>query len=67
MTQRTFRTTAGVLFALITLLHGLRLVSGWEVLVNGRLVSPLLSWVAVLLFGFLTYAAFRSTVSNDTR
>ena len=41
MNQKTFSLTAGVIFSLVALLHGLRLVFGWEVIFAGWMVPPM--------------------------
>ena len=59
MSQKTFSLTAGVIFSLITLLHVLRLVFGWEAIIGGWAVPTWLSWVAMLIAGYLSYQGFR--------
>lgn len=59
MSQKTFSLTAGVIFSLIALLHVLRLVFGWEAIIGGWAVPTWLSWVAMLIAGYLSYQGFR--------
>ena len=59
MTQRTFRTTAGIVFGIIAVLHAKRIVFGWEAVIGGWVVPQWISWVAVLVFGGLAYTAFK--------
>lgn len=57
MTQRTFTTVAGVVFSVIALVHALRLVFGWTAVINGWVVPPGISGIAVVVFGALAYVA----------
>ena len=59
MTQRTFHLIAGSMFLLIACAHALRLIFGWTAVINGWVVSPVVSGIAVVVFGVLAYAAFR--------
>lgn len=59
MKQATFNRLAGTIFLLVFLLHAARLFFHWEVLIAGRIVPMWLSWLALVLAGFLAYSAFR--------
>ena len=59
MTQRTFNTAAGSIFLLVALLHALRLLFGWPAIISSWPVPMWVSWVGVVLAGFLAYSAFR--------
>lgn len=59
MTGRLFATVAGTVFGIITLLHGLRLIFGWEAVIGGWMVPHWVSWIAIFLFGGLAYAALK--------
>ncbi len=59
MSQKTFSLVAGVIFLVIALMHVLRLVLKWEVVVNGRTMPMWVSWVGVLIAGCLAYEDFR--------
>ena len=58
MKQSTFNTLAGIIFALVALLHALRLFRGWEFFIAGRHIPMGLSWAGLALAGFLAYSAF---------
>ncbi len=47
----------GFISWLIVLLHTLRLLFGWEVSVSGWLLPIWVSWVGIMLFGYLGYVA----------
>ncbi len=55
MNQKTFARTAGAIFALISFLHFLRLVLGWQPIVNGLIIPAWVSWVALAVSGYLAY------------
>ena len=59
MTQQTFTRIAGAIFVLITLMHALRLLLGWNVMINGCAVPHAVSWLALAIFGGLSVAAFK--------
>lgn len=60
MSRRTFVVTAGIVFAVIAGMHALRLFCRWEAVIGGWMVPHAVSWVAVVIFGGLAWAAFRS-------
>ena len=59
MKQGTFNTVAGIVFAIIALLHLLRICFQWHASIGGWVVPVWVSWSALALAGFLAYAAFR--------
>ena len=59
MSQRMFSLTAATIFSLIALLHLFRLLFGWNANIGGWVVPHWLSWVALIVAGYLAYAGFR--------
>ena len=59
MSQKTFIRLAGVIFAVIALLHGLRLLLGWHAVIGTWQVPVWVSWLALAVSGVLAAAAFR--------
>ena len=59
MTEKTFATIAAVIFALVALLHLLRLVMGWSVVIDSWTVPMWVSWVALVVAGGLSYYGAR--------
>jgi len=57
MTQKTFNTTAGLIFAVVALMHGVRVLKEWDAVIGGWKVPMILSIVAAVLAGFLAYTA----------
>ena len=65
MTQRRFNGLAGAIFALVALLHALRLLFGWEAVIGGWVVPVWFSVVALFFAGTLT--AIACTLQRPTR
>ena len=59
MNQKTFSLAAGAIFAMIAVLHLLRLLLGWEAIVGGWPVPMWVSWTALVIAGFLAYQGLR--------
>ena len=59
MTTRSFALTAGVIFSLISLLHLLRIIFGWQAVLEGWTVPLWPSWIAMLVGVYLGYQGFR--------
>ena len=59
MSQKTFSLTAGLVFALVTLGHILRVVFALEWTVQGREIPMWASWVAVVIAAYLAYEGLR--------
>jgi hypothetical protein len=59
MSQRSFLLVSAMVFTLVCLLHVLRLVYGWSAMIGGRTVPIWVSWVGVVVSGFLALEGFR--------
>ncbi len=59
MSQRVFLKTAGAIFAVIGMLHVVRLLLGWEAVIGGWEVPGWVSWLAAALAGYLSATAFK--------
>lgn len=59
MNQRTFLRIAGVVFVLIAVLHAVRLLGQWNVVIAGWVVPRWVSWAALLISGTLASIAVR--------
>jgi len=59
MNQKTFVSVVSVIFLLAALVHVARLALGWQVAVNMWAVPMWVSWVAILITGFLAFEGFR--------
>ena len=58
LTQRAFNLAAGSIFLIVAFLHVLRLLFGWHASIGGWIVPMWISWIGVLLAGFLAVTAF---------
>jgi len=59
MDQRTFNLVAGMIFAIVTLLHIVRLYMGWPVVIDTWSAPAWLSWIGCVVGGILSYSGFR--------
>jgi hypothetical protein len=59
MTEKMFATIAGVIFALVALLHLLRLIMGWSVVIDSWTVPMWVSWIGIVVAGGLSYYGTR--------
>lgn len=55
MNQKTFSVVAGLIFLVVALAHALRLVFGWQVMLQAWTVPLWVSWIALFISGFLAY------------
>ena len=58
MSMKAFHYVTGTLFSIITLVHLCRLVFAWRVNIGLLHVPTWVSWVGVILAGYLAYTAF---------
>lgn len=59
MSQKTYIVTTAVFFLIVAFLHFLRLIIGWEIVMEGWPVPRWLNFVALLITGYLAYEGFR--------
>lgn len=59
MSQKRYITVTGIVFLIIAVLHLLRLLLGWEAVIGGWHVPVWVSCLALVVFGYLAYTAFR--------
>jgi hypothetical protein len=59
MTVRNYAITSSIIFFLVAILHLLRFIFQWNVMIGGWQVPMWASIVAVLVAGFLGFAGFR--------
>jgi hypothetical protein len=59
MTQRTFSLVTAVLFFLIALLHAVRLLRGWQVIIEGLVVPIWVSWIGLAIAAYLASQGFQ--------
>ena len=64
MDQKTFFLVASVIFALVALLHLLRIYMGWPVVIGSWSVPMWLSWIGLVVAGGLSYFGLRLTARS---
>ena len=67
MDQKTFSLLTGAIFALVALLHLLRIFMGWPVLIGGWMVPMWVSWIAFAAAGALSYFGLRLAARKSRR
>ena len=64
MNQKTFSLVAGVIFLVIALLHILRTILGWEATIAGVSIPFWVSWVGIVVAGYLGYQGIRQSKNS---
>jgi hypothetical protein len=59
MDQRTFNLVTGIIFAIVVVVHLLRLYMGWPVIIGNWTAPTWLSWLGCVVGGALSYSALR--------
>ena len=59
MSEKTFVATAAVIFGIVALLHLLRLVMGWSVVIEDWTVPMWFSWIGLVVASALSYFGMR--------
>ena len=59
MSQKTFSLVAALIFLFVAVMHAVRLALGWRVTFCGWPLPTWLSWVALVIAGFLAYEGFK--------
>ncbi len=59
MSHKTYMSLVGVIFLIIVVVHLLRVVGGWSIVINNWSVPVWVSWIGLLAGGFLSFKAFK--------
>jgi hypothetical protein len=59
MNRRSYCVVTGIIFVAIALAHLLRIFYGWRVLIGVTLVPGWISWIALIVAGYLGYEGIR--------
>ena len=59
MSQKVFLTVSGTIFSVIAFLHLTRILAGWPAHIGAFEAPMWLSWVSVVVAGYLAISAFR--------
>jgi len=55
MTERTFSTIAAAIFGVVAVLHLVRILMGWSIVIDSWTVPMSLSWVGLIIAAGLSY------------
>jgi hypothetical protein len=58
--MKNYIAISGSIFAIVAFAHLIRIVDGWEVVVNGQAVPMQISYLAFIATGMLAIWAFRA-------
>ena len=67
MNQRTFSLVTAVLFSWMAILHAIRLIRSWEVIIAGAIVPMWISWIGLIITAYLAYTGLRLGRSKLTK
>lgn len=56
--KRRYYFVVSTLFLLVALLHFVRIINGWELVLGDYSIPMWMSWVVVVLLGYLTVRGF---------
>ncbi len=59
MSYGSYALATGVIFLVIAVLHLLRVIFGWDATIAGVAVPKWVSWIALLVAGYLASEGFR--------
>jgi len=59
MSEKTYAAIAAAIFGLVALLHLLRLLMGWSIVIEAWTVPMWLSWIGLVVAGALSYFGAR--------
>ncbi|MEK7519275.1 MAG: hypothetical protein AAB565_00595 [Patescibacteria group bacterium] len=59
MNHKKFSLVAGIIFLLIFILHLFRLIRGWDGVIGDWVLPMWLSWVALVITGYLAYKGLK--------
>ena len=58
--MKNYIAISGSIFAIVAFAHLLRIIDGWEVIVNGQVVPMVISYLSFVVTGLLSIWAFRA-------
>jgi hypothetical protein len=65
MSRKAYFAITGIIFPVIAIVHLLRISFGWSPVVEGWVVPMWLSWVALVVAGWLGYEGLRFARQAD--
>jgi len=64
MDRKTFLAVAGVIFAVVALVHLARIALGWQIMIGSWTVPMWVSWIALVVAGALSFFGLRLAARN---
>jgi hypothetical protein len=55
MTEKTFLKTAAAIFGVVAVVHLVRILAGWPIVIDGWTVPMWVSWIGLIVSGGLSY------------
>lgn len=59
MNKNTYKKTAGIVFSVVAVVHAFRILYNWDVVIGGWMMPMWLSWVVVVLIGWMAWAGLK--------
>jgi len=59
MNQKSYNSITGFVFLVVTIVHLLRVLNGWDISIHTFDMPIWVSWIGVLLAGYLTSQGLR--------
>ena len=55
MTEKTFLKIAAAIFGVVAVVHLVRILAGWPIVIDGWTVPMWVSWIGLIVSGGLSY------------
>ena len=65
MNQKHFALISGLLFAIMAIGHILRIMQGWDIIVNGSAVPIVASWIGFFIAAILAFIGLRLALQEN--
>lgn len=65
MNKKTYYYSVSVIFAIIAVLHAVRIYSGWDAQIGDMMIPLWISWAAVLIAGYLAVRGW--TLASESK
>ncbi len=66
-TSKALFFVVGIIFGAVAIVHFLRLVFGWPVVIDGWVAPLWISWIGVIVAGYISYASFHFAAKHGRR
>lgn len=59
LNQKTYLQVTGLLLTVGAVVHLLRALMGWDVVLAGQIIPAWVSWIGLVVAGYLAYSAYK--------